>query len=166
MLLRGWCHRRQNVHQQWHRPSGSKNNLNIPNGHSESVYRRKTDTKWSKEKGPKDKEQSTKHTYKTKDRVTQTPLKNGDELRSSRRISSSCSTSDIRHVIQVTNPHCPFRGVGQGMKQTYLYLWYPLFQAQWDRCNPDFFLSLAFKLFDHEHIYSVSRVFTSLFSNL
>ena len=25
--------------------------------------------------------------------------------------------------------------VGQGMKQTYLYLWYPLFQAQWDRCD-------------------------------
>jgi len=23
-----------------------------------------------------------------------------------------------------------FRGVGQGMKQTYLYLWYPLFQPQ------------------------------------
>ena len=27
---------------------------------------------------------------------------------------------------------CRFRGVDQGMKQTYLYLWYPLFQAQWD----------------------------------
>jgi hypothetical protein len=26
-----------------------------------------------------------------------------------------------------------FRGVGQGMNQTYLYLWYLLFQAQWDR---------------------------------
>jgi hypothetical protein len=34
----------------------------------------------------------------------------------------------------LTAPHCQFRGVGQGMKQTYLYLWYPLFQAQWDRC--------------------------------
>ena len=21
------------------------------------------------------------------------------------------------------------------MKQTYLYLWYPLFQAQWDKCD-------------------------------
>ena len=30
-------------------------------------------------------------------------------------------------------PHCQFRGVGQGMNQIYLYLWYPLFQAQWDR---------------------------------
>jgi hypothetical protein len=32
-------------------------------------------------------------------------------------------------------PHCQFQGAGQGMKQTYLYLWYPLFQAQWDRCD-------------------------------
>jgi hypothetical protein len=35
----------------------------------------------------------------------------------------------------LTDPHSRFRGVGQGMKQTYLYLWYPLFQAQWDRCD-------------------------------
>jgi hypothetical protein len=21
------------------------------------------------------------------------------------------------------------------MKQTYMYLWYPLFQAQWDKCD-------------------------------
>ena len=34
-----------------------------------------------------------------------------------------------------TDPHCQCRGVGQGMKQTYLYLCYPLFQAQWDRCD-------------------------------
>jgi hypothetical protein len=27
----------------------------------------------------------------------------------------------------LTAPHCQFRGVGQGMKQIYLYLWYPLF---------------------------------------
>ena len=30
-------------------------------------------------------------------------------------------------------PHFQFQGVGQGMKQTYLYLWCHLFQAQWDR---------------------------------
>jgi hypothetical protein len=29
--------------------------------------------------------------------------------------------------------HCPFRGVG--MKHIYLFLWYPLFQSQWDRCD-------------------------------
>jgi hypothetical protein len=40
-----------------------------------------------------------------------------------------------RKVSFFTTPHCQFRGVGQGMKQTYLYLWYLLFQAQWDRCD-------------------------------
>ena len=40
-----------------------------------------------------------------------------------------------RNVSFLTALHCQFRGVGQGMKQTYLYLWYPLFQVQWDRCD-------------------------------
>ena len=35
----------------------------------------------------------------------------------------------------LTVTHCLFRGVGQDMKQTYLYLWYPLFQVQCDRCD-------------------------------
>jgi hypothetical protein len=51
----------------------------------------------------KDKQRSTKHTYKTKDRVTQTPLKTGSELRCSGRVSSSCSTSDTCRVNLVTN---------------------------------------------------------------
>ena len=38
-------------------------------------------TQWSKEKVRKDKQRSTKHTYKTKDRVTWTPPKTGGELR-------------------------------------------------------------------------------------
>ena len=50
-------------------------------------------TQWPKEKGQKDKQRSTKHTHKTKDRVTRTSLKTGGELRCSGRISSSCSTS-------------------------------------------------------------------------
>ena len=41
----------------------------------------------------KDKQRSTKHTYKTKDRVTRTPLKTGGKLRCPGRESSSCSTS-------------------------------------------------------------------------
>ena len=49
-------------------------------------------TQWPKEKVQKDKQRSTKHTYKTKDRVTRTPLKTGGELRCSERVSSSCST--------------------------------------------------------------------------
>jgi hypothetical protein len=31
------------------------------------------------------------------------------------------------------NAHGQFLGVGQGIKQTYLYICYPLFQAEWDR---------------------------------
>ena len=37
-------------------------------------------TQWPKEKVQKDKQRSTKHTYKTKDRVTRTPLKIRIEL--------------------------------------------------------------------------------------
>ena len=59
---------------------------------------------WPKEKVQKDKQRSTKHTYKTNDRVTRTPLNTGDELRCSGRVSSSCSTSDTRRVNLVTNP--------------------------------------------------------------
>ena len=45
-----------------------------------------------------------KHTYKTKDRVTRTPLKTGCELRCSGRVNSYCATSGTRHVNLVTNP--------------------------------------------------------------
>jgi hypothetical protein len=48
-------------------------------------------TQWPKEKVQKDKQRSTKHTYKSKDRVTRTPLKPGGELGCCGRVSSSCS---------------------------------------------------------------------------
>jgi hypothetical protein len=57
----------------------------------------------SKEIVQKGKQRSIKHTHKTKDRVTRTPLKTGGELRCSGRISSSCSTSGTRRVNLVTN---------------------------------------------------------------
>jgi hypothetical protein len=47
---------------------------------------------------------STKHTHKTKDWVTRTPLKTRGELGCSGRVSSSCSTSDTCRVNLVTNP--------------------------------------------------------------
>ena len=47
----------------------------------------------------------------------------------------SSQWENCREVSFLTDPHCRFRGVGQGMKQTYLYQWYLLFQAQWDRCD-------------------------------
>ena len=51
-----------------------------------------------------DKKKMTKHTHKTKDRVTQTQLKTGSELRCSGRVGSTCSTSGTRRVNLVTNP--------------------------------------------------------------
>jgi hypothetical protein len=53
-------------------------------------------TQWPKEKGQKDKQQSTKHTHKTKDQVTPTPLKTRGALMCTRRVSISCSNSGIR----------------------------------------------------------------------
>jgi len=47
-------------------------------------------TQRSKEKGQKDKRRSTKDTHNIKDHVTRTPLKTGDELWCSGRVSSSC----------------------------------------------------------------------------
>ena len=61
-------------------------------------------TQWPKEKVQKDKQQSTKHTHKNKDRITRTSLKTRGEFRCSGRVSSSCSTSGTRRVNQVTNP--------------------------------------------------------------
>ena len=61
-------------------------------------------TQWPEEKVQKDKQRSAIHTYKTKDRVTRTPLKTGSELMCSGRVGSSCSTSGTRRVNLVTNP--------------------------------------------------------------
>ena len=57
-------------------------------------------TQWPKEKVQKDKQRSTKHIHKTKDRVTRKPLKIRGELRCSARVRSSCT----RRVNLVTNP--------------------------------------------------------------
>jgi hypothetical protein len=51
-----------------------------------------------------DKQRYTKHTHKAKDQVTRTPEKTDGELRCSRGVSSSCSTSGTCRVIVVTNP--------------------------------------------------------------
>jgi hypothetical protein len=58
-------------------------------------------TQWPKEKVQKDKQRSTKHTHKTKDRVTRTPIETRCELRCSGRVSISCSTSGTRRVTNV-----------------------------------------------------------------
>ena len=55
---------------------------------------------WPKENGQKDKQLSIKHicTYKTKDRVTRTPLKTGGELGCSGRVGRFCSTRGSSQV--------------------------------------------------------------------
>ena len=60
-------------------------------------------SKDKQDKGQNDKQRSTKHTHKTKDRVTRTPLKPGGELRCSGRVGSYCSTSGTSRVNLVTN---------------------------------------------------------------
>ena len=52
-----------------------------------------------KKKGQQDKQRSTKHTCKTKDRVTRTPLKIGGELRCYGKVSRSCSTIGTHRVL-------------------------------------------------------------------
>ena len=48
---------------------------------NQNPYIQEQTTQWPKEKVQKDKQRFTKHTNKTKDRVTRTPLKTGGELR-------------------------------------------------------------------------------------
>ena len=82
-------------------------------GYQNPYIEQEQTTQWLKEKVQKDKQRPTKHTHKTKDRVTRTSLKDqvtrtslkpGGELRCSGRVSSSCSTSDTRRIDLVTNP--------------------------------------------------------------
>ena len=68
---------------------------NIPKGQSESLYRRRTDNAMAKEKAQKDKQRSTKHTYKTKDRVTRTLLKTGGELQAYQATRGNCTAKKI-----------------------------------------------------------------------
>jgi hypothetical protein len=60
-------------------------NLNLIGirGNQKPYIEEEQTTQWPKEKVQKDKQRSTKHTYKTKDRVTRTPLIAGGELRCS-----------------------------------------------------------------------------------
>ena len=61
---------------------------------------------WSKGRGPLNKQLSTKHTHKNKDRVTRTPIQAWGKLICSGRVSSSCATSGTRRVNQVNRTGC------------------------------------------------------------
>ena len=55
-----------------------KKSLKIPKGGNQNPYiEDEQTTQWAKEKVQNDKQQSTKHTHKTKDRITRSPLKTG-----------------------------------------------------------------------------------------
>ena len=69
--------------------------LRYQKGNQNPYIEEEQTTQWPKEKVQKDKKPSTKHTHKTKDRVTRTPLKTGVELRCSGRVGSSCTTKVI-----------------------------------------------------------------------
>jgi hypothetical protein len=82
-----------------------KKNLKIPKG----VIRIRISKKNRQHNGQKKKYKKTNNdlqntTHKTKDRITRTPLKTGDESGCPARVSSSCSTSGTRCVNLVTNP--------------------------------------------------------------
>ena len=66
-----------------------KKSLKIPKAQSESVYRRRTDNTTAKGKSTKGEKTISKHTHKTKHRVTRTPLKTGCELFASNKRSDS-----------------------------------------------------------------------------
>jgi hypothetical protein len=70
-------------------------------------------------------QQSTKHTHKTKDWVTQTPPHTGYEVSCSERVSSSCSTSGIQRFNLVTNPviNHAWRTVWKMITTSWTYPW-------------------------------------------
>ena len=67
-------------------------------GNQHPYIKEEQTTQWLKKKVQKGKKRSTKHTHKTKDRVTRTLLKPMGEIRCSGRVSSSCSSSGTRRV--------------------------------------------------------------------
>ena len=113
-------------------PKGGNQNPQIDQGQT---------TQWPKEKVQKEKQRSIKHTHKTKDRVTRTPLKTGDELRCFGSISSSCSITDTRRVylLQTRRWYCKLKSnkIMLSLKQQCIFL-------QCFVCNtPQFYLHLA-----------------------
>ena len=67
-----------------------KKTLKTPKGGNQNPYIEEQTTKWSKENKQNDKQRSTRHTHKTKDRVTRTPLNTGGE--------PTCSEDSIKET--------------------------------------------------------------------
>jgi phage terminase large subunit-like protein len=77
-----------------------------------------------------DKQLSTKNTHKTKARETRTPLKNRDELRYSRRVSSSCTRranlvafiyeyTSVKHTPHIVSLNSSMTGISSGTGHVY-----------------------------------------------
>ena len=65
-----------------------KKSVKIPKGGNYNPYIEEDQTiQWPKQKVQRDKQRSIKHTYKTKVRITPTPLKTGGVLRCSGRVT-------------------------------------------------------------------------------
>jgi hypothetical protein len=94
---RVWRYQREVIRIRKSKKDGQHNDKKTDN----TMTKRQT-TQWQKDRQHNDKKKGTKwqqrSTLKIKDRVTQTPLKTWDELRCSKRVSSSCSTSSTRRV--------------------------------------------------------------------
>ena len=77
-----------------------------------------------KEKVQWDKQRSTKHTDKTKDRVTRTPLTIGGERGCSGRVNSVCSTSDACRVNLLSNSVISHEWVHDHLYTALCYSWH------------------------------------------
>ena len=75
-------------------------------GNQNPLIEERQTTQWQKETVQKDKQRSTKHTHKTKDRVTRTPLKTRGELRCSRSVS--CHMYNISSIRESRWPWLSF----------------------------------------------------------
>jgi hypothetical protein len=82
------CPPRSAISGRWCPINEGYNARKIPKGGNQNPYIEEQTTQWPKEKVQKDKQRPTKHTHRTKDRVTRTPLKTWDELYCSGRVSS------------------------------------------------------------------------------
>jgi hypothetical protein len=79
--------------------------LKIPKGWSAAVNLRRADNAMVKRKNKKRTNNNLQNiTQKTNDHATRNPLKTAYELRSSGRVSSSCSICDTRRVTLVAKP--------------------------------------------------------------
>ena len=90
--------------------------MKTPKGGNQNPYIEEEDNTMAR-KVQKDKQRSTKHTYKTKDRVTRTSLKTGGELRCSGRVSDMSKKVPRRYAKKSTKTICTKKYQGDMSKK-------------------------------------------------